>query len=329
MVRMGNAVGRTVAGGMFAAAVAVSVGIGSASAEPASVGQVVALRGDAFAKRPGEEPRNLTCNDQIADGETVWTSSGARVGIRTLGVYTQLDVASEVRFGITRGIEGEAPDLALSRGGVRLVDSRSKDDAPRLHVAGPDIEFLARGADTEAVVSTRGGRAVTRVCGLDHFVQVGRTEDSPWVSTGQCAEAASAGVSLSPGSGEATIGVSGADPCELDVLAAVSELFDPRDVAAPPGLVPFPDRPPADPNPRDPCDDPGSGCTNLRELPPAPPTTPTFIDPGPGDGCDLGLCDGGRPPVNEPPPIPSNDPPPPDPSFVDPGPGDLCGLGVC
>jgi hypothetical protein len=312
---------------VFAAAVVVSAGIGGASAEPQSVGQVVALRGDAWAKRPGEEPRNLTCNEQIADGETVWTSEGARVGIRTFGVYTQLDVGSEVRFGITRGIEGEAPDLALSRGGVRVVDARSKLDAPRLHVEAPDIEFLARGADTEAVVSTRDGRPATRVCELDHFVQVGRTSDSPWVSPGECAEAGNGGVALSPGPQEPTIGVGGADPCDLDLLAAVSELFDPRDVAAPPGLVPFPDRPPADPNPRDPCDDPGSGCANLRELPPAPPTTPVFIDPGPGEGCGLGICDNERPPINEPPPIPSNEPPPPE--FIDPGPGDLCALGAC
>jgi hypothetical protein len=220
-----------------------------------------------------------------------------------------------VRFGITRGIEGEAPDLALSRGGVRVVDSRSKSDAARLHVAAPDLEFVARGADTETVIS--GGRS--RVCELDHFVQVGRTEDSPWVAMGECAEAGPNGVALQQGIEEPTIGIAGADPCELDVLAAVSELFDPRDVAAPPAMLGFPGIDPAPESPRDPCDNPGSGCA--PRIPTADETPPTFIDPGPGDLCSIpGLCDGG-PELR----IPEEPPQ----SFIDPGPGDLCALGAC
>lgn len=267
---------------------------GAALAGPTAVGQVVALSGAVQAMAPGADPRTLSCNDTLYEGETLATSPGARVGILFQDVYAQLDTDSQLAVSGQSG----GPELKVVSGAVRIVDTRIDSDAPLYVIATPHFSAQGRGGDTEVWVSSATGQSQSRICAREASVRISGTA-STRVEAGTCVLATSGAMQPSASESKPSIGLAGTSACapEFDPVAA---RFTPYDVAAPPfGLQDFPNVLAADAAPRDPCDQPGSGCSRdfpmPRNAPPEPPRSePDYVDPDPDfGGCPPGaICNG-------------------------------------
>lgn len=143
-----------------------------------------------------------------------------------------------------------APELFVQRGAVRTTDARSAGAAP-VRLAARDLAASASGADLEL----SAGDAGSRLCAYD---------GSAAVDAGPSAR------KLEP-----SVGLDAPGFCGFEV--ALDDQLTPGDVAAP-ELFAFPGGEPASDIPRDPCDEPGSGCNGGRDFP--------FDDPDPVPGCD-------------------------------------------
>ena len=114
-----------------------------------------------------------------------------------------------------------------------------------------------------------------------------RAPRSRTLGAGQCLAAQGGGVASFAAAGDPSLGLEAPGFCSFEV--ALDDSLSPGDVAAPP-LDLFPGGDPAADMPRDPCDEPGSGCNPTQRR-----RRPGFDDPDPVPGCGApGVdCDGG------------------------------------
>ena len=163
---------------------------GGALAEPASVGQVVALSGAVQAAAPGQEPRTLSCNDSVYEGEVLSTSEGARVGILSSEIYAQLDTGARLALGSSEGV----PAFRLVSGAARIVDTRVDTDALAFQIATPHASASGLGGDVEIWLVERPGESHSRICSRGAPVRVSGAEQ-PLGEEGESATATAEGVS--------------------------------------------------------------------------------------------------------------------------------------
>jgi hypothetical protein len=266
----------------FAGAAAAAAG-----GDPDVMATVVSLRGDVFAQAPGDEPRRLGCNDFIRRDETVTTTLGSRLAVLGRDVYTTLSDRTEVRFGETRA---QTPHLFVAAGRIRVVDARPEGETAAIHLATPHAKALTTGTDTDVTVVIEEIDVRSEFCerGRALRIELEAGEQSVVAEPGQCAEARPSNLRVGARTRE-PLGVGGDSVC--DVIGNVADLFTPADVAAP-AVAGFPGPLSVGGLPRQPCDDPGSGCGRIpqppppqpppRRPPPRPPSEPPVVDPGLG-----------------------------------------------
>jgi hypothetical protein len=241
----------------FAGAAAAAAG-----GDPDVMATVVSLRGDVFAQAPGDEPRRLGCNDFIRRDETVTTTLGSRLAV--LG--------------------------REAAGRIRVVDARPEGETAAIHLATPHAKALTTGTDTDVTVVIEEIDVRSEFCerGRPLRIELEAGEQSVVAEPGQCAEARPSNLRVGARTRE-PLGVGGDSVC--DVIGNVADLFTPADVAAP-AVAGFPGPLSVGGLPRQPCDDPGSGCGRIpqppppqpppRRPPPRPPSEPPVVDPGLG-----------------------------------------------
>ncbi len=232
----------------------------------APIGQVVSVSGAATAQSPGQAPRTLACDDALRTCEEIVTAPGANLGFLSGDVLVR--VGGDARVTLA-GAEG-APNLFVHQGTVRSTDGRSASAAP-VKLASRDLAASASGADAELAVGAAGP---SRLCTYVGSAAVEAGAASRTLAAGQCLAAEGGGVATFAAAGEPALGLEAPGFCAFEV--ALDSSLTPA-VAAPPGDF-FPGGDPADDVPRDPCDEPGSGCNgggNER-----------FDDPDPVPGCD-------------------------------------------
>src|SRR5262245_4075189 len=237
------------------------------------IGVVVAVSGSAQALAPGAEPRPVACDEPLFCEEVV-TAPGASLSIGSGDVRGRVGGDSRVALAGSAG----APELFVERGAVRTTDARAAAAAP-VRLVTRDLAASAAGADLELVAGTAGAR----LCAFDGSAAVGAGPHARMLAAGQCFAAAAGEVERIASAQPAALDAPGF--CSFEV--GLENQLTPGDVAAP--LVPFafPGGEPAGDIPRNPCDDPGSGCRAGRDVP--------FDDPDPVPGCDVpGVgCGGG------------------------------------
>lgn len=283
-----------VAGSLLAAA--------PAPAEPAACGPdgrellgfVVAVSGSAWAENPACESsrRPLQCGEALREGDHVVTATGGRVAFLAQKVYAQMDAESELALRLT---PGGAPDVALVRGRVRVIDQREDEGAAPNRVATPDAETLARGNDTEAAAPRAGAdpqTAYSTLCEWARPVDVSRLGDGERTvaKPGECAVARPhVALYTTPGQ-ESRVSLADTEQCDLaDVIGDSTDRFDPTDVAGGPELVLAGPpsggavQPPVCVGGAGQCGGGGGpgggGRTPPRVLPPAPPPSPVVESP--------------------------------------------------
>jgi hypothetical protein len=258
----------------------------------APVGQVVAVSGAAHALAPGQAPRALACDDALRACEEIVTEPGASLGFLSGDVLVRVGPGSRVALA---GSEG-APDLFVHSGAVRTTDGRSAGAAP-VKLTTRDLAASASGADAEL---TTGAGGPSRLCAYEGSATVAAGASSRSVAAGQCLAAQDSGVASFAAAGEPARGR--VAPRGGAVEVGHDDTLSPGDVAAPP-LDIFPGGDPAADVPRDPCDDPGAGCS------PRSGRDGGFDDPDPVPGCgapgvDCGGGGGGGDGFDDPDPVP-------------------------
>jgi hypothetical protein len=225
------------------------------------VGQVASVQGDVRAVAPDGSSRALGCDDAVNACDSIVTGAGAGASLLVDDAVVQIGPDSQVALSAR-----PAPELALERGGVRVVDARD-EAAQRVQLFTPALSASTGRGDAEI---TRDGDNV-RVCAHDEPLVVMAHDGAKTVPAGSCLETdALGGLAGSP---DGTPGVALGDAASC-----------PFYVAGLPGLVPPVSSPPpggpgVDPYEapgRDSCDDPGSGCGAVCEI---------CEDPDPGTGC--------------------------------------------
>jgi hypothetical protein len=236
------------------------------------VGIVVALSGDVFAESEDcgvRARRPLGCGAVVYGGDRLIAGAGSAVAFEMQQTRVQVAADSELRVAVDAS---DAPDLALLRGRVRVVDPDAVGE-PGRRLATADLVSTGRG-DTEAI-AIAGERST--ICeyarplvltpiggGARHTLAPGACSGANFAAL----DAASVGVSLLD-----------AERCEL-----ADNRFDPIDVASAPASGSFPSPVPPPPPP--------PTCQAGTCDPPPPPPPPPFC-------CDVIESPG----VNEPPPL--------------------------
>jgi hypothetical protein len=258
----------------------------------APVGQVVAVSGTASSGG-----RGLACDDPLRACEDLVTGPGSSIAFLSGDVLVRVGPDSRVAMD---GAEG-APKLFLHDGSVRSTDGRAAGAAP-VRLVTRDLAASASGADAE--LSTGGGKPA-QLCAFEGSALVEAGASSRSLPAGQCFAAQDRGIA-SFAAAAPSLGLEAPGFCAFDV--ALDDSLAPGDVAAPP-LDVFPGGDPVDDVPRDPCDEPGAGCSG-RGL-----SGDLFDDPDPVPGCDApGVdCGGGGQPgkgddvFDDPDPVPGLD----------------------
>jgi hypothetical protein len=235
------------------------------------IGVVVAVSGSAQAVAAGRAPRTLACDDPLVCEEIV-TAPGASLSFVSGDVLVR--IAGDARVALA-GSEG-APELFVERGAVRTTDARSASAAP-LRLAARDLAASASGADLELSRHDAG----SRLCAYDGSAAVDAGPSARTLAAGQCVAAQDGGLARFAAT-RPSVGLDGPGFCSFEV--ALDDQLTPGDVAAP-ELFAFPGGDPASDIPRDPCDNPGSGCNAGSQRGPVPP--PPGPGPGPGPGGDI------------------------------------------
>jgi hypothetical protein len=243
----------------------------------APLGQVVAVTGAANAGG-----RALACDDPLRACEDLVTGPGSSIAFLSGDVLVRVGPDSRVALD---GAEG-APKLFLHGGSVRSTDGRAAGAAPVRMVA-RDLAASASGADAELAA---GGARPAQLCAFEGSALVEAGAASRSLSAGQCFAAKDGGIASFAAAAAPSLGLEAPGFCAFEV--ALDDSLAPGDVAAPP-LDVFPGGEPVPDVPRDPCDEPGAGCTG-RGLAGG---DGGFDDPDPVPGCDApGVdCGGGKP----------------------------------
>jgi hypothetical protein len=242
------------------AAVACLLALASAPSAAAddSIGMVVGLRGTVSAAAPGQTPRVLSCGDLVGPGEVLTTERASRVSVLIGDVYAQLFVQSAARFELS---EAGGADLMLSRGRMRVVDPRSRPDAPPVHVATPNAEARFAANDVDSYVLGPAGDTNAMICAERVSLDVDRLgpgSESSRAAQGRCAIASRGKAMYLARIPSERIGLTEADACEPD-RGPVAADFQQTDVAAGPvGGLQLPGA--GEGPPRHPCDVPESAC---------------------------------------------------------------------
>jgi hypothetical protein len=224
-------------------------------------GQVVSLSGDARAVGPDGSSRMLACDDSVNGCDQVVTGPGGSVSLLLGEAVAQIGPDSAV------GLSARpAPELALERGGVRVVDPRDQA-SDRVQLYTPALSASTGRGDAEL---TRDGDAV-RLCAHDEPVVALARDGATTVPAGGCLATSVLGGMQSAPAGAPSIALGDVGSCPFRV-AGLPGLIPP--VASPPpagpGIEPF------DAPGRDSCDTPGSGCAAVCQI---------CDDPDPGTGC--------------------------------------------
>jgi hypothetical protein len=246
-----------------------------------SVGQVVAVSGDARIQAPRAASRELACDDGLGACAEIVTAPGASLAFLSGDVLVRVGGGSRVALA---GDEG-APDLFVHQGSVRTTDGGRAGGAP-VRLGTRDLAASASGADAE--LSAGGGPS--RLCAYEGSAVVEAGASSRTLGAGECLAAERGGVASLAAAGDPARGLEAPGFCSYQV--ALDDSLSPGDVAAPPPDV-FPGGDPADDIARDPCDEPGAGCN------PKGNGGARFDDPDPVPGCgapgvDCGGGGGGK-----------------------------------
>ena len=239
----------------------------------APIGLVVAVSGSVEAVAPGQAPRTLACDDPLRCEEMV-TAPGASFSFVSGDVLVRVGGDSRISL---NGSEG-APEVFVERGAVRTTDG-SKAGAAPTRLAARELAASASGADLELQASDAGP---TRLCVYDGSAAVDAGPSARKLAAGQCLAVQGGGV-VSFAAADPSVGLDAPGFCSFEV--ALDDQLTPGDVAAP-ELFAFPAGDPASDLSRDPCDDPGSGCTGGVPGPSGGGEIP-FDDPDPVPGCDV------------------------------------------
>jgi hypothetical protein len=261
----------------------LALAAGAAQAEPAAIGEVTALSGAVTAVGDGGNARALGCGDAVYEGEQVVTEAGAGAGL-LLGSNLLATLGESSSLGLGRTPEG-APDAALSRGSVRVIDAREDAAAARLAV-GPTLARVA-GGDAEAYVLSEKTGAYAMFCEWDSPLPVERGREARTAAPEQCV-IAKPHEALYLAKAHPERMPAGPDACPPRPVAEIAAHFPPEtaiDVAAGPplafsaGLTDLPGLAPQ------PCDVPGSVCPGavivVDEDPPGDDDAPG-LDGAPG-----------------------------------------------
>jgi hypothetical protein len=245
------------------------------------------------------EGRSLQRGDSVHSGEAVRTGADSRAGLFAGELYVQLDPESLVRF--ERGPDGQVV-VALEVGRARIIDTRAEGAVPASIRAGGGVAAVT-GGDTEVYVLQEKAGRYAMFCDWDRPLQIARHSHQLGIGPGDCAL-------VKPGEAPYVarghdhqiplMPLQGVGPRGLPDVAA-GHFNVP--VAAALGLPAFLGPLDAGGLPRDPCDNPGSGCAGgprgglLNVVDPAPDVgfcapgvacgpNPAVIDPAP----NVGLC---------------------------------------
>jgi len=237
----------------------------------APIGRVASVQGDVQAFSPDGSSRALACDGEVRACETIVTGLGADVALLIDEAVVQL--GPETRAELSAH---SAPEVALERGAVRVVDLREVA-GERVQLYTPALSASTGRGDAEL---TRDGDNV-RVCAHDEPIVVLARDGAKTVAAGSCLATDVSGALAASAAGAAALAVSDGAACPFHV-AVLPGLAPPVSSAPPAG----PEIPPFDPPGRDSCDDPGSGCAVVCEI---------CEDPDPGTGCGFpgSPCTGG------------------------------------
>ena len=225
------------------------------------LGQVASLSGDVRAVAPDGASRTLACDDPVSACDQLVTGPGSSVSVLFGDAVAQVGPDSQV------GVSARpAPELALERGAVRVVDPRD-EAAERVQLYTPQLSASTGRGDAEL---TRDGDAV-RLCALDEPVVALARDGATTVPAGGCLATQPGGGLQSAPAGAPSVALGDPASCPFHV-AGLPGLTPP--VAAPPPAGPGID--PFDAPGRDSCDTPGSGCAAVCQI---------CEDPDPGTGC--------------------------------------------
>lgn len=225
------------------------------------LGSVASVTGDARAVSPDGSSRTLACDDVVSACELIVTGADGSVGMLVEDAIVQVGANSAAQLSAR-----PAPDVAVERGAVRVVDVRDSA-AQRVQLYTPQLAVSTGRGDAEL---TRAGDAV-RVCAHDEPIVVTARDGAKSVPAGSCFEADGSTAVLGGIAGAPSVALSDGASCPYYV-AGVPSAVPPVSAPPPggPGVDPF------DPPGRDSCDDPGSGCTAVCEI---------CEDPDPDTGC--------------------------------------------
>jgi len=227
----------------------------------APIGRVASVQGDVRAVAPDGSSRALECDGEVRACEQIVTGLGADVALLIDEAVVQLGPETRAQLSAR-----PAPELAIERGAVRVVDLRDVA-GERVQLFTPALHASTSRGDTEVL---RDGDSV-RVCAHDEPVVVMARDGAKTVPAGSCLATDVAGALRSSSAGDPAVAIGDAAACPFHV-AALPGLAPP--VSSPPPAGP--EIPPFDPPGRDSCDDPGSGCGVVCEI---------CEDPDPGTGC--------------------------------------------
>jgi hypothetical protein len=210
--------------------------------------------------------------------EEIVTGPGASLAFLSGDVLVR--VGSDSRVSLD-GSEG-TPELFVHQGSVRTTDARAESAAPARLVA-HDLSASASGADLEL---TTAAASASQLCSFDGTASVDAGPSARTLRPGECLSS-EAGALTGSAAGGPSVGLG--DPGFCGFAVALDDHLAPGDVAAPGGFA-FPAFAPAGDLVRDPCDQPGSGCSGAPGLTggggsdggPIP-----FEDPNPVPGCDV------------------------------------------
>jgi hypothetical protein len=237
----------------------------------APIARVASVSGDVSALAPDGSSRPLECDGEVRACEKIVTGLGADVALLIDEAVVQLGPQTSAQISAH-----SAPEVALERGVVRVVDLREVA-GERVQLYTPALSASTGRGDAEV---TRDGDAV-RVCAHDEPIVVMARDGAMTVPAGSCLATDVSGALAASAAGDPALAVSNGAACPFHV-AALPDLAPPVSSPAPPG----PEIPPFDPPGRDSCDDPGSGCAVVCEI---------CEDPDPGTGCGFpgSPCTGG------------------------------------
>ena len=234
-----------------------------------ALGTVASLSGDVRAVSAHGSSRALACDDVVNACETIVTGDGASAGLLVDDAIVQLGANSAAQLSAR-----PAPELALERGALRVVDVRDTA-TDRVQLFTPQLAASTGRGDAEI---TRDGDAV-RVCAHDEPIVVMARDGAKTLPAGSCFLANGSSAVLGGSAGAPSVALGDGASCPFHV-AGVPSVVPPVSSPPPggPGIDPF------DPPGRDSCDDPGSGCAAVCEIceDPDPGTCCCF----PGSPCD-------------------------------------------